>query len=185
MRRTATDIQALSVALLPSGNLQHTRRSGCWFALNDVTYHMVLFPLCLDIPVPWEASILLPHSCTLYSLYIRERPSSPFHLDLLLNYTTKTLTVFLMDSIWAAFKPQESQLNYFHQLTQASDGPLSDLQTTVSLERQQGGHCHPGSPPRAHVAECGSPAKRELIFAVKNHQLESWAKQSHQAARAV
>lgn len=78
VRRTATDIQALSVWLFPSGSLQHARRPGCWFALNDVTYHMVLFPLCLDIPVPWEAPMLLPHSCTLYSLYITERASSPF-----------------------------------------------------------------------------------------------------------
>lgn len=68
---------------------------GCWFALNDVTYVCYytydvinlryFFPLCLDIPVPWEVSMLLPHSCTLYSLYVRETASSPFHLDLPLN----------------------------------------------------------------------------------------------------
>lgn len=80
---------------------------GCWCALN-ITYHSAVssMPGC---SCPWEVSMLLPHSCT---LDIRKRASSPFHLDLLLNYTT---TTFLMD------KPQESQLNYFHQLPQASN----------------------------------------------------------------
>lgn len=46
------------------------------------------------------------------------------------------------------------------------------------------GHCHPDSSPRPHVAACGSPAQRESIFAMRINQLESLAKQSHQAARA-
>lgn len=61
---------------------------------------------------------------------------------------------------------------------------MSELQTSVSLERQQVGHCHPDSSPRPHVAACGSPAQRESIFAMRINHLESLAKQSHQAARA-
>lgn len=156
---------------------------GCWFALNDVAYHRVLFPLCLDAPVLWDwISMQLPHSCTLYSLYIRKRASCPFHLDLLPNYTTKTLNVFLMDSIWAAFKPQEKPIKLFPPTFSGFKWVVSELQTTVSLERQQVGHCHPDSAPRPHVAACGSPVERELIFAVKINKPEGLAKQSHQAA---
>lgn len=125
-RRKATDRQAPSASVFdcsPQEICSMQEDHGCCVALNDVTYHMVLFPLCLDIPVPWGVSMLLPRSCALYSLYIRKRASFPFHLDLSLRYITKTLTVFLMDSIWAAFKPQESQFNSFHQLSQASNEP--------------------------------------------------------------
>lgn len=121
-RRTATDTQALSVSVFDYSpqeicNMQDDH--GCWCALN-ITYHSAV-PSMPGCSCPWEVSMLLPHSCTLHSLHIRKRASTPFHLDLLLNYTTKTLTAFLMDSIWAVFKPQESQLNYFHQLPQASN----------------------------------------------------------------
>lgn len=81
--------------LFPSTNVQHSRRQ--WpVGLTLVTWWCS--PPHLEVPVLWDwASMLLPQVCSLCSLYVWKATSLPFLLDLLLHYTTPTITEFLPD----------------------------------------------------------------------------------------
>lgn len=110
-----------------------------WFALNGILLITQCFPRpCLEVPVFWDwVSMLLLHFCSLHSLYVRKITSLPFHLDLLLNYTTKTIIEFLPDGQhlgWAQTSGKPTKL--FSLTFSGSKWTMSKLQITVSLEKQ-------------------------------------------------
>lgn len=137
-RSKATDTQALSISqsLTISLNKYKTckKRTTSWFALNDtLLITRCCSPLCLEVPVLWDwVSMLPPHFCILYSLYVRKITLFPFHLDLLPNYTTKTIIEFLSDGQhlgWAQTSGKPIKL--FSPTFSGFKRAMSELQITV------------------------------------------------------